>query len=360
MKLVFTSYSSSPKYNEPLSWLKRIEAYTGILEALSKKHTVISIERINYEGELLQQGVQYYFMRQNKKVLLFPFRQHRFISKLRPDVIFINGFIFPLQIIQLRLKVGKKPKIIILHRAEKPFRGVKKYVQKIADKYIDAYLFISLESAGEWLKQRIIKTDRKIFEVIQASSVFHPPAFFETKKTLVFLWVGRLDANKDPLTVIKAFIQLLRYNSCAQLFMIYQEAPLLEQVKNIIQSDDVASNSIKLIGAVAHYQLEAWYHSADFIISASHYEGSGIAVCEAMSCGCIPIVTNITSFRKMTDDGKYGFLYDAGNSASLLQILLHTKNIDVVKEKEKVLEQFKNELSFEAIARKIDQSLQTI
>src|SRR5215213_9621154 len=195
MNLVFTSYTSSPEYDDPRQWLKRIEGYTGILEALSEKHTVISIERINYEGELLQQGVQYYFMRQNKKVLLFPSRQHRLISRLRPDVIFINGFIFPLQIIQLRLKLGWSPKIIILHRAERPFKNIKKYLQKIADKCVNAYLFASFESGDEWLKQGIIESDKKIYEVIQGSSVFHSPTILKTKKAPVFLWVGRLDDN---------------------------------------------------------------------------------------------------------------------------------------------------------------------
>ena len=37
-----------------------------------------------------------------------------------PDAALVNRFIFPLQIIQLRPAPGKKAKIIVLHRAEKP------------------------------------------------------------------------------------------------------------------------------------------------------------------------------------------------------------------------------------------------
>ncbi len=113
MKLVFTSYTSSPEYSQPALWLKRIEGYTGILKSLARNNIVTGIERISYEGELEQNGVQYYFIKQKKKVVRLPWRMHRLVKKLQPDVIFVNGFIFPLQIIQLRLKLGRRVKIII-------------------------------------------------------------------------------------------------------------------------------------------------------------------------------------------------------------------------------------------------------
>jgi glycosyltransferase involved in cell wall biosynthesis len=362
MKLVFTSYSSSPEFDDPYKWLKRIEGYTGILEALGKKHTVISIERINYKGELIQKGVQYYFMQQNKKVLLFPFRQHRLISKLRPDVVFINGFIFPLQIIQLRLKLGTRVKIIILHRAEKPFHGLKKSLQKLADQCVNAYLFTSFGFQDEW--ESTINT-QKIYEIIQASSIFYQISksaareVLGIKDGLVFLWVASLILRKDPLTVIKAFIEFVHYEPKAKLYMVYQSDELLEQIKGLLHNKKL-SDTVVLIGHIQHDQLLHWYNSADFFITGSRYEGSGVAVSEAMSCGCIPIVTNIDSFRKMTENGKYGFLYEAGDSASLVQLLINTKNIDVETERKKVLEHFKNELSFEAIARKIEELLRSI
>ena len=84
-----------------------------------------------------------------------------------------------------------------------------------------------------------------------------------------------------------------------------------------------------------------------------------MAVCEAMSCGCIPILTNIQSFRKMTGPGKCGFLYGPGDDAGLLKMLLQTGQLDMEEEKNKVLRQFKAELSFEAIAKKINAVINT-
>jgi glycosyltransferase involved in cell wall biosynthesis len=362
MKFIFTSYASSPEFDQPDLWLKRIEGYTGILEILARDNTVIGIERINYEGKYQQSNVDYYFIRQKKKTIYFPARMHRLIKRLKPDVVFINGLIFPLQVIQLRLKLGSAVKIILIHRSEKPFTGIKKFLQRFADRFADAYLFTSSGFGTDWVKNGNIGSIKKIHEVMHGSSVFQPGNRTDARTLLpvtgspVFLWVGRLNDNKDPLTVVKAFKNFLLQEPAAGLYMIYHTEELLEEVKSLVADTD----SIKLIGKVEHSKLQSWYNAADFIISGSHYEGGGIAICEAMSCGCIPVVTNIISFRKMTGPGKCGLLYEPGNEKDLLATLLKTNELVKEKERIKVLQQFKEELSFEAIAQKIEQVIKNV
>lgn len=359
MNIVFTSYIWTPEYNQPEKWLKRIQGYTGILESLSKMDTVISIERINYEGKHSLNGVQYIFFNQGKKISRFPKRLHRLIKSLRPDTVVVHGLHFPLQIIQLRTALDKNVKIIVQHHAEKPFQGFKKILQRLADPVIDSYFFTAHEMGTEWVQKGIIANEKKIVEVMEASSIFQP-----VEKTLaqsktnasgepVFLWVGRLDENKDPLTVVKAFLRFVKLEPGARLYMIYHTEGLKGEIEKIIYADPALKNSVTLVGKTNHDEMGDWFSSADFIISGSHYEGSGVAVCEAMSCGCIPVVTDILSFRKMTGQGKCGLLYEPGNENGLLSVLLQTRQLDKKIEREKVLRQFNEELSFEAIAAKI-------
>jgi glycosyltransferase involved in cell wall biosynthesis len=362
MKIVSTSYTNTPSFNDPVLWLERINFYTGILEQLAMDHEVASIEQINYTGILKHKGVDHHFLNFKRSRLYIPRRLHHFIKELKPDVVLVNGLIFPLQLIQLRWTLGKTIKIIVLHRGEKPFRGLKKYLQKFADRMINAYLFTSAEFGKEWTAFGNI-SQNKIQEVIQASSVFYPSAglrgqektaaSFQVKGAPIFLWVGRLDTNKDPLTVVKAFLRFSELQPPARLYMIYQEEDLLKEIKDLIQQSNKTTEII-LVGKVPHQQLQNWYNVAHFIISGSHHEGSGIAVCEAMSCGCIPILTDIVSFRKMTGPEKCGLLYEPGNDAALLKILLQAVKLNREEERKKTLEQFKNELSFAAIAKKIE------
>ncbi|WP_276501951.1 glycosyltransferase family 4 protein [Terrimonas pollutisoli] len=362
MKIVTTSYAKDETFNNPYAWLKRISFYTGILEKLAADHEVISIERINYEGWLQLNGVFYYFMRLKRNVVFFPWRMHRFIRKQRPDIVLVHGFIFPLQIIQLRLSLGKRPKIIVQNHAEKPASGVRSFFQRLADHVIDAYFFTSPEMAREWTERGIIRKEKKVVEIMEVSSVFSYSEKDRRKnldnvKGLTFLWVGRLNANKDPITVVKAFVNFLSHQPQARLNMIYQEDVLLNDIKQLIGANRQAAGAIVLAGQVPHRQLQEWYNAADFFISGSHYESGGVAVCEAMSCGCIPVLTNIISFQMMTNRGACGLLYEAGNEKNLLNCLLQTQKMDINKEREKVLEQFNKELSFEAIAQKIDKAI---
>lgn len=360
MRIVSTSYCKTEEFDKPEKWLEKISFYSGILDELARNHQVFSIERINYEGEFYQNNVHYFFIRLKKQKVYFPFRMHRLIKELKPDVVLVNGFIFPLQIIQLRLKLGNKVKIIVLHRAEQPYKGFRKYFQWLADKCVDHYFFISSEFGEKWIQHGIISNSNKIKEVVQASSSFQAIDKTKARESLsiaagpVFLWVGRLDANKDPLTVVRAFTRFLSVEPSARLYMIFHEEKILPQVSNMIAADSKCREAISLVGKVPHQQLPQWYSSADYFISGSHYEGSGVAAIEAISCGCIPVLTNIISFRKITGAGKCGLLFEAGDEKSLLEALLQTQQFDFESERKKALHRFQNEFSFEAIARKVN------
>jgi glycosyltransferase involved in cell wall biosynthesis len=358
MKYVSVNYNYSPDFDSPESWFKRTEGYAGILECLSKENTVIYIKQINYEGDCIHNGIQYRFVDFGKKKTYFPLHLNRYVKNLNPEIVIVQGFHNPLQLIQLCLMLNKNIKIIVHNHAEKPLNGAKKYIQRIADRFVDAYLFASKPMGMDWVKKGNLASPSKIHEVMEVSSNFYPvekvAANLKTSASgdPVFLWVGRLNANKDPLNVVKAFIKFSATNPAACLYMIYHTDELLGDLKELLRKNNT-ENKIILVGKVPHDDLLYWFNSADFFISGSHYEGSGTAVCEAMSCGCIPIVTDIFSFRMITDNGNCGVLYEAGSEGALLSALMQTGSLDVKEKQKTSLIYFKSNLSFEAIARKI-------
>src|SRR5690348_4560900 len=103
MRIVSLTYVNSPDFNDPHVWIERLYAFTGVWEELSKAHEVFSIEQVNYEGDLMHKGVQYYFRRYGKGVSRFPLKLHKLVKQLRPDIVLVRGLLFPLQVIQLRM-----------------------------------------------------------------------------------------------------------------------------------------------------------------------------------------------------------------------------------------------------------------
>lgn len=356
MKIVSIGYSKTAAFTDPEAWLTQISFYTGLLEELANHHTVESIERINYEGLHHQNGVVYHFVQLTKEVERFPLQLHRVLKQLQPDVVLVNGFSFPLQILQLRMAVGTSVKILVLHRAEKPVTGIRKWVQFAAGTCVDAYLFASGDMGRQWTKSGQLRNGHKVQEVLPASSSFSVKEKQSTRKKLgiagdpVYLWVGRLEQNKDPLTVVKAFVRFWQRYPSARLFLLFQTEELLPNIKACIQSAG-AEKAIELVGKQSRHHLEDWYNSADFFLSGSHKESCGIALLEAMSCGCIPVVTDIASFRKIT--AGCGMLYPAGDADALFFKLQESLQLDLEEQRKKVLQHFQSELSFSAIAQKL-------
>lgn len=360
VKIIHVSYNRArPAYTDPRTWIKFLSFFSGVLEALSRFAEVIVIQHISYTGVVEHKGVSYHFPELRNWQLWMPFKLNAYIRELRPDVIVVHGLVFPGQVLLLRWQLGSRVSIIAQHHAEPPLRYIRKIFQLLADRHIKAYLFASLDLGLKWVKKGQIRDARKIKEVMEASSTFSPMSKETARKITmvsgqkVFLWVGRLDANKDPLTVVKAFISLTRTNPEVRLYMIFQTDEFVDELRAMISTTSKASKSIHLVGRVDHSELQYWYSSVDFIVSGSHYEGSGIAVCEAMSCGCIPVLTDIPPFRMMTDNGGLGALYQAGDADALLSALRQSLALNPEDQKRKVLQRFNDELSFQAIARKI-------
>ncbi len=359
IKLIDLNYYAHSNVSNPEEVLELQKASIGFVDFIKEKVAIQLIKHCNYEGKKKVNDVEYIFFKNKNKFLHIPFKTHRYIQKRKPDIVLIQGFIFPLQLIALKCKLSKKTKIMVQHHGEKPYSGIKKVFQKIADHFIDVYFFTSIENANEWIDKKIIRNKEKCCELLEASTSFSLNNQLQSNwnndfnGNQSFLWVGRLNKGKDPMTVIYAFEKYTMVCAEARLFMIFQTEELLPVINGKLKENELLKKAVILKGKVHHCELQAWYNAADFFISGSHKEGSGYALIEAMSCGCIPIVTNIPSFKKITCEGSYGFLFEPGKAESLLNILLNLKNIEREKLSQSVINHFNNSLSFRSIAEEL-------
>lgn len=358
MHYVSLIYQRDGTYSLPQPWLQRVRPYGGVLGALALHSKVTHVAQINYEGELIENGVNYHFVNCSDAQKLFPHKLHQFIKSLKPDVVLVHSFNHPMQVVQLRLALPHQVKIIVQNHAEKPAIGMRKVLQRLADKCIDAYLFASKAIGLDWVAQGNIASPKKIHEVMELSSIFCPTdkqiarAKTGVGAEMVYLWAGRLDANKDPLTAVKAFLKFAEANPKARFYMLYHTEELLAEIKQLLRESPNA-DAVKLIGKIPHDDMQYWFNSADFFVAGSYYEGSGTALCEAMSCGCVPIVSDIPSFKTITDNGKIGLLFPPGKENELLLCLNKSQDLDLNRQRENALVYYKSNLSFEAIAQRI-------
>jgi len=355
IRFIDTSFFFSNS-NDLAALLQQHEPALGYAHFLKQYAGIEIIKHLDYEGTQTINGITYSGFKSRNSFWHIPFTSIRHIKKQQPDVVIVQGLIFPLQLIVLKLLLKKQTVLLVQHHGEKPAAGIKKWIQQRADRFADGYLFTSLENAAPWISSGIIKSNTKCFELLEASTHFIKENKVLAKKLLElngdfnFLWVGRLNEGKDPLTVIKAFGIFCHHNPQAKLYMIYHTEEMLPEIKKLLEENKLLQNNIELVGKLPHNEMERWYNAADFFISGSHFEGSGYALLEAMACGCIPVVTSIPSFKKITGNGNHGFLFPPGDSNALVQVLNQLHNIDRDKTSAAIVHYFQQQLSFSAIA----------
>ena len=74
-------------------------------------------------------------------------------------------------------------------------------------------------------------------------------------------------------------------------------------------------NAWLFCGYKENESLAQYYRAADVYLSASHVDGSSVALMEAMSCGCPALVSDIPSNLEWVHDGREGWVFKDGSSA---------------------------------------------
>jgi glycosyltransferase involved in cell wall biosynthesis len=357
LKVVDIVYYCHTDMDDPDLVLRKHQPTLGFIPFIGDGVDYTVIRHLNFQGTKIENGIRYAFFKRPNTPWQIPLATHKYIRQLRPDIVLIHGLVFPLQVIALRLLLGRRSAFIVQHHAEQPLRSVRLLLQKIADRCIQAYMFTAPDIAKPWLTAQVIRKQQKIKILPGASACVIKKDKALCKQLLGmkghqnFLWVGRLNKNKDPITILLAFIVHLRNNPAAKLFMIYQTAELLEQVQKIIEAKDLPAGCIVLVGRVDADAIAAWYHAADFFISGSHAEAAGYALLEAMSAGCIPVVTAIPAYRQALQYGGPGFFFEPGNRNQLVHVFQATTTINIASASAATVKYFTEHLHFSKVAK---------
>ncbi|MFK7983517.1 MAG: glycosyltransferase family 4 protein [Saprospiraceae bacterium] len=135
--------------------------------------------------------------------------------------------------------------------------------------------------------------------------------------TPYLLHTGTIEPRKNLIFLIKAFEALKQQiNQPLQLVLVgklgWKHTPILEAINNSPFKED-----IKLLGYVDRAELPVLYTAAAAFVYPSHFEGFGLPVLEAMSCGTPTIVSNVSSLPEIIDQA--GLLFPPNNQAILIQ-----------------------------------------
>ncbi len=229
------------------------------------------------------------------------------------------------------------------------------WLYRLGLRRMDAFMFAAEGQEQVWVDHCVIPVAKCVFVMENASPFSRQDRTAARAQTGLYgdpvvLWVGNLNPNKAPLMVLTAFDRLLKQKPNARLYMIYRFGEMEAEVRAAIDQRPHLETGVTLLGKMERDQLEMYYNSADYLIAASHKEGAGYAVIEAMSCGVIPVLSAIPSFRALTHEGAVGALFEPGNSDMLFEQLMGCMQTPIAEASAHVQAHYQRHFSFEALA----------
>jgi glycosyltransferase involved in cell wall biosynthesis len=364
MHVVIVNYPFDPEARTPEALLDRYDVLTGWADAATTAGAQVTVvQRFTQDTTVMRRGVHYQFVRDGANNPLrfwqIPQRTHAAAAAARPDVVHLQGQIFPNQTRALRRSLPASARLLVQHHAGDPpspdeWPGLPRLAMaRWGLAAADGFLFTSESLAAPWRDAEIIGPGQPVYPVIEASTSMRPlepgTKTAQLRGDPAILWVGRLHPVKDPLTVLDGFAHALPLIPDAILTMIYGSDELLRMVRDRVAQADLAGR-VDLIGPVAHAELPAFFAAADLFVLGSRREGLGFALIEALACGLAPVVTDIPAFRAVTG-GLVGTLWMPGDSRECARALTRVSHGNRPAQRAAARARFEAALSWEVVGR---------
>jgi glycosyltransferase involved in cell wall biosynthesis len=359
--VVQISFFNDPQGRSAAQLLYAWPTLVDVAESAANSDSKVSVVQASARAERLERnGVQYHFL---------PFTDassrdahnpalRTLLRSLAPDVLHVHGLDFPQQVQTLGDLAAGVP-IILQDHASRPPRIWRRAAVRRGMSVAAGVAFCSLDQARPFAKAGLIGAATRVYEIPESTSRFAPADREAARRVTgvegcpAVLWVGHLNANKDPLTVLEGVSAAIRELPQLKFYCCFGDAPLLRAVLNRIASDTRLRDSVHLLGRLPHERIELLMQAADIFVLGSHREGSGYSLIEALACGLPPVVTDIPSFRSLTNSGSVGKLWPCDDPRALCQALLSIAKCSGPALRAAVRAHFECELSSNALGAKL-------
>lgn len=149
-------------------------------------------------------------------------------------------------------------------------------------------------------------------------------AFSSQRKELKLIYVGRADPYKNIEQLIRITHQLRTQQSCpTSLTLVGAPDPRYPEPQRLAETLGI-NEFVTWTGFVMDEELIRLINDADIMVHASRYEGFGLQIIEAMSCGTPVVCSHAGSLHEIAGDA--AILVDPDDTAGFVDGILTLRN----------------------------------
>lgn len=281
------------------------------------------------------------------------------LEELRPQVIHLFGLTLLRPLAALTACAGRiGARVSVSFHGGAPRRNpIARAWQRKVLANVAAIFFSTTHYAEEWQRSGVIRSGASVVIAPEVSSPLIPIDRNRARVELgldgelLLAWSGRLHPIKDPLTALRGFELLAGRSPDARMLMCFRSQELIGEVTEFLECRPRVRDRVTLLGEWPHERMAVLFSAADFFVQSSLREFGGNSLVEAMSCGAIPVVTDIPSFRALTDEGRLARLFAPGDAAAMAQAITTLAEADRPALAARIRGYFDEQLSYPALAR---------
>jgi glycosyltransferase involved in cell wall biosynthesis len=162
-------------------------------------------------------------------------------------------------------------------------------------------------------------TNRALFKPLSAEDISPKLEQKYQVRRPYFLFVGSIEPRKNPDIIIKAYERFRdRDGDPVSLIFVGNWGWKFESVRQAYERSRYKKD-MRFVGYVPAEDLPLFYNGAECSLYPSSYEGFGIPVLEAMSCGCPVITTSVSSLPEVGGDA--ALYVSPGDSTELAEAM---------------------------------------
>ena len=361
MRVVHVNCVIDAARRAPADLLAAWPTLSAVADAAARAGAEVTVlQASHFPAEHRQRGITYRFIaeprwRRGNGAGIMPWRIGAAIRREQPDVVHFNGLDFPFHV--RAVCAAGAPVLLQDHAGRAEGRGAR--FRRWGHENVAGIAFTARTQAEPFLRKHQLPASARLFAVPESSSHFTPGDRIMARcdsgvhGAPALLWIGHLDANKDPLTLLRAVRIALAALPDLQLWCAFVGMGLLGEVEALLRADEQLAAHVHLLGAVPHASVESLCRAADLFVSTSRREGSGYALIEAMACGATPVVSDIPSFRALTGDGAVGTLVPLGDVEALAAAIIDQAHRPREAARMAVRTHFERHLAFDAIGAQL-------
>ncbi|HUS24862.1 MAG TPA: glycosyltransferase, partial [Candidatus Binatia bacterium] len=184
---------------------------------------------------------------------------------------------------------------------------------------IDLFVAVSDEIAAK-LKGQM--PNRAADIVVRPYSVECPEALERTyaapAQPLRLVYAGRVVEQQKRVTDLVLLARALTQRGVPFVLDVVgdgEDLPLLQ--RHLAESPPEVRDRVRLRGRVPFAEMPCIWRAADICVLTSAFEGTSVAMLEAMAQGCVPVVTRVSGVAAVLIEGENGFVAPIGDVESM-------------------------------------------